>query len=281
MIPELIIIIAAAAVFILYILSIRPNRGRRDLLKNYEKTPVAHRGLFDNKTVPENSLPAFQKAAELGFPVELDVQITRDEKLVVFHDAGLGRMCGDRRRVTDLSYQELSGLRLLDTDEKIPLFREVLDVIGGRVPIVMEIKPEGDCIRTAALSSAMIREYKGEVCLESFHPFVLKWYKENHPEIARGLLSTDYFKIRNRLSAAKRFVLTNMMLNFIAKPDFISYNHRFSNQPSYRLCRALYKPVNAAWTIRNRQQMEKAAEVFSIIIFDSFIPEKEELCHPK
>ena len=270
----IVIIIVIAVVFILYLLSIRPNTARREVLRPFEETPVAHRGLFDNKTIPENSLPAFKRAVEAGFPIELDVQLTTDDKLVVFHDASLERMCGDDRKIYEVSYEELQKLRLLDTDERIPLFEEVLRVIGGKVPLVMEIKPDGRYLKTAELSSNMLKSYQGAVCLESFHPMVLSWYKKNDPDIPRGLLSTNCFKQVNNQPGIVKFLLTNLMLNFLASPDFISFNHHFKNLFSYRLCRALYHPVNAAWTIRSQKELDEASKTFSIFIFDSFIPKR-------
>lgn len=267
-----IIVIIAAALAVLYIMSIRPDTGRRECMAPFEKKPVAHRGLFDNVSIPENSLPAFQRAVENGFPIELDVQLTTDDKLVVFHDASLKRMCGDPRKVYEVSSDALCELTLLNTQEKIPLFEEVLALIGGRVPLVMEIKSDGRYERTAALAYEMLKSYQGAVCLESFHPMVLAWYKKNAPEIPRGILSTDFFKDENNQPAVVKFLLTNLMLNFIARPDFISYNHHFRDRFSYRLCRALYKPVNAAWTIHSQAELEKAAEVFTIFIFDGFLP---------
>ena len=269
------IIIAVIAVLaVLYLLAMKPNTKRRDSLKSFTEKPVAHRGLFDNITIPENSLPAFEKAVKAGFPIELDVQLTTDDRLVVFHDSALLRVCGDDRRIYEVSYRELQNLTLCDTEGKIPLFSEVLEVIGGKVPLVMEIKPDGRYEETARLSCEMLKSYKGEVCLESFHPMVLAWYRKNCPDIPRGLLATDYFKEENDRNIPERFLLTNLLLNFLAGPDFISYNYRYRNQFSYRVCRALYHPVNACWTIKSQQELEEAAAVFDIRIFDSFIPKE-------
>ena len=85
-----------------------PNRGRKEKMKVFEKQYIAHRGLFDNESeAPENSIPAFQRAVQQGYGIELDVQLTTDNRLVVFHDETLQRMCGFDKKLTDCSYDEL------------------------------------------------------------------------------------------------------------------------------------------------------------------------------
>ena len=275
MIPLIVILIVLAALCAFYLFAIRPETRRKERLRPFEAAPVAHRGLFDNPVIPENSMPAFRRAVEAGFPIELDVQLTTDDRLVVFHDDTLTRVCGDPRKIYEVAYEELQKLRLFDTDERIPLFEDVLALIGGKVPLVMELKPDGRHLETARRASEMLKNYRGEVCLESFHPGILKWYKDNDPEMIRGLLSTNYFREDDHHPAIVKFLLTNLLFNFLAKPDFISYNRLFRDQFTYRLCRALYKPGNAAWTIKSQEQLDEAREVFTIFIFDSFVPSRD------
>lgn len=271
----IILIVIAALLFIAYPLSLRPNIGRREQMKPFEKVMIAHRGFFDNKTeYPENSLPAFQRAVESGYGIELDVQLTTDEKLVVFHDASLKRMCGIDRKVTECSYTELQQYTLASSLQKIPLLDEVLSVIAGRVPLIVEIKPEGNCIRTAGFLNARMTDYDGIYCIESFHPLVVAWYRKYQPDVIRGQLSSDFMKENEGLSWPVRFLMSNLLLNFFTKPDFIAYNHKYCDQHSYRLCRKLYPVENAAWTIKSQAELERARENFQIYIFDSFIPQK-------
>lgn len=267
-----ILFILLILVSVLYVLSIRPCNSRRDRMEEFKSFYVAHRGLFNNKDIPENSMPAFANAVYHGYAIELDVQITKDDQLVVFHDKTLKRMCNDKRSVSKLTYAELDSLFLLNTGEKIPFFKDVLSLVSGKVPLVVEIKPEGRFIKTAELTDKLLSEYNGSYCIESFQPMVLKWFKEHSPEILRGQLSTVYTKKSLKKPWWMRFLLNNLMLNFISSPDFIAYNHKYKNRFTYRVCRAIYKPFNVAWTIRSQKELVNARDVFDLFIFDSFIP---------
>ncbi len=259
-----------------YLISLKPNRNRGDRFRPFEEGYIAHRGLFDNESsYPENSGAAFARAVEHGYGIELDVQITKDEKLVVFHDDNLLRMCGEERKVKDCTFEELQQYCLLTSKERIPLFRDVLDIIDGKVPVIVEIKSSYFWLETTKVTAEILDGYKGCYCVESFHPFVLEWFKRNRPETIRGQLSTDYFRDKHPMSFFVKFIMTNLLLNWKVKPDFISYNHIYKNQFSYRLLRKLYHIKNVAWTVRSQQELDEAEDVFSCIIFDSFIPRKK------
>ena len=102
--------------------------------------PIAHRGLHNNDTIPENSLKAFQKCIDKNIPIELDVRVTKDKQIVVFHDDKLSRMTEIDGYVNNIDYADLLSARLLKTNEKIPLFSEVLELVNGKVPILIEVK---------------------------------------------------------------------------------------------------------------------------------------------
>lgn len=264
------------SLIILYLFAIRPNTGRQTQVRPFEETYIAHRGLHANPNIPENSMAAFRRAVEAGYGIELDVQLTTDDRLVVFHDETLERVCGDNRKLHELTYEQLQELRLFGTEERIPLFRDVLDTIGGRVPLIVEIKSEGRYPRTTELTCDTLRVYTGKYCIESFHPMVLRQVEKLLPETLRGQLSTDYSKENVRRPAWQRFLLTNLMMDFLSKPDFIAYDRQYSDQLSFLLCRRLYRPVCAAWTVRSREQLEKGRAAFSIFIFEGFDPGSKE-----
>lgn len=258
----------------LYLYSIAPNKNRKNKMLDFEKQYIAHRGLFNNETdAPENSIPAFQKAVEVGYGIELDVQLTTDHQLVVFHDESLKRMCGIDKTLTDCSFDELSQYTLGKSEAQIPLLKDVLKIIDGQVPIIVEIKPEGDWKTTTKFTAKMLDKYNGCYCIESFHPLVVRWFRKHRPDVIRGQLSTNYFGDHLDQPWYQKFLFTNLMLNFITKPDFIAYNHLWKNNLSYTICRTLFPVENVAWTIRSQEELLKAKKTFDIIIFDSFIPD--------
>ncbi len=281
-IGEMFIVYIVCAVIVIvcgaFLFCIGPNRDRREKMRPFEERYIAHRGLFDNDgPAPENSLLAFKKAVEGGYGIELDVQMTTDEKLVVFHDEYLERMCGNGGILCEHSYEELQQYTLARSREKIPLLRDVLDIVGGKVPLIVEIKSEGKWKRTCELTAGMLDGYDGIFCVESFHPFAVGWFRKHRPAYIRGQLSTNYFKDESEKGTpwAVKFVLTNLLLNFVSRPDFIAYNHKDANVLSYRICRSIFPVENVAWTVKSPGDLERAEKVFRVIIFDSFIPDAE------
>lgn len=283
----LLLIACLLVLMLLWIWAIKPvkqNGQRSDQMKAIQEVYIAHRGLFSNQKrilaegedmaplAPENSLAAFRLAVEAGYGIELDVQLTKDGKLVVFHDKTLKRMCGIKKQLFHCTYEELQKYKLLESEEKIPLFQEVLEVVAGRIPMIIEIKPEGDCSKTAESLANHMKDYEGNYCVESFSPKAIAWYRKHKPEVIRGQLSEIFPKKKKAGEKIIDFLLTNLLFNFYAKPDFIAYHHKHKNQMSYRLLRKLYPVYNVAWTIRSQEELEEARDVFSIFIFDSFIP---------
>lgn len=265
-------LILLAAVLVLYLLCIKPNNTRTEKMKVFEKVYIAHRGLFDQAEAPENSMEAFRRAVDGGYGIELDVQLTADDRLVVFHDESLKRMCGVARKLWKCSYRELDQYHLLDTQEKIPLLQDVLKMVGGRVPLIIEIKREGNGIRTAEALSRHLNEYQGDCCVESFDPRILYWFRKHDPKILRGQLSTNFWLHEKKRPWYVKMFMTNLLTNFYAKPDFIAYNYKYANQLSLQICRCLYHTELVAWTVRSPEELEQARDSFRVFIFDGFLP---------
>ena len=152
----------------------------------------AHRGLHSrDKSVPENSAAAFARAAEAGYGVELDVQLSKDGQVVVFHDDTLDRVCGVHARVDELDYSELSGLSLCGSREHIPLFSDVLKIINGRGPIICELKSGKHNRELCEKTYRLISSYPGDICIESFDPTIVAWFRFHAPDIVRGQLASN------------------------------------------------------------------------------------------
>ena len=262
---------ALLALFGLYLLMILPKNSRRHRMRPFLRHFIAHRGLH-GAGIPENSMAAFAAAVEAGYAIELDVQLTADGKLVVFHDKTLSRMCGVKGALYKTNSSALARLSLQGSAEGIPLFFDVLRLVRGRVPLVIEVKTWGKYGEIAARMQRLLKGYPGPYCIQSFDPRILSWFRRHSPQTLRGQLSTDYYKSGTEAPFATRFFLTNLMCNFLSRPDFISYDQSYENQPSFRLCRRLFRPYCAAWTIRSAAQLQAARENFDLFIFEGFVP---------
>lgn len=237
----------------------------------------AHRGLHANdKGIPENSMLAFRLAVKAGFGTELDVRLSKDGRLVIMHDDDLKRMCGVARDVRDMTAAELDECRLLGTEEKIPYLEDVLPLFAGKTPMIIEIKPyRDDYTKLIEKVCAMLHKYPDvKFCIESFDPRVLMWLKKHRPDIVRGQLSCNFFHDSDvDLAPVLRFALTNLLLNFIAKPHFVAYRLEDRNQLSFCLCRKLWGVQEINWTVKNAREAEAAMRDDRLIIFEGFLPE--------
>ena len=253
----------------LYLFLIAPRMFRKPDRKPLFGVHYAHRGLYDNHSdAPENSLKAFQKAVEAGYGMELDVQLSKDKVPVVFHDASLKRMCGVDGNVWEYTLEELQKMRLKESDQTIPTFAQVLETIGGKTPIIVEYKMDVPDTKVCELGDALLQNYNGTYCIESFHPFAVAWYKKNRPEVVRGQLSMDYWKEEKYKGKVLYLLLTNLMLNVLARPDFIAYKHQDASQFSRKICRKL-GALSVTWTIKSKEDYEKVKDDFDLFIFDS------------
>ena len=255
----------------LYLYTIYPGTNRKDKMDAFLNIHYAHRGLFDNNTQPENTLSAFQLALDKGYGIEFDVRMTKDNIPIVVHDLNLFRVCGEDLNVSDLSFKDLQVLNLFSTNEKIPLLEDVLTMIDGKVPIIVEIKlNSGNDTSICEIITPLLDNYNGDYAVESFNPMILLWYKKNRPHVTRGQLSFDFFK-ENGAYSFINFLMKNLMLNFLTKPDFVAYDHRDRNNLSLLINKKIFKVPLVAYTIKSQSEYEKSKGLFDIFIFDSFL----------
>ena len=228
--------------------------------------PIAHRGLHDEK-YPENSIPAFIVAAELNYPIELDVQLSSDGVIVVFHDCNILRMTGVDRKLEDISSSELSSMRLNKTKYCIPTFEQVLQAIDCRVPLLIEIKNERKAGCLEEMLCLRLNNYRGEFAIESFNPSSLCAIKKLCPEFITGQLSKSF----EDMMVIKKLILKNCWLNFLTKPSFIAY--RLNDIPTKVIIRAKSRGlIICCWTVKTEDDRRKAVLYCDNYIFENIRP---------
>ncbi|MBP3479176.1 MAG: glycerophosphodiester phosphodiesterase [Oscillospiraceae bacterium] len=257
---------------ILYVFALRCRKGHKGL-QSLQGWAYAHRGLHGNG-VPENSMQAFRLALEHGYGIELDVHLMADGELAVIHDPSLKRTAGVDVMIEDLTKADLVRYNLEGTDEKIPLFSEVLDLFSGKAPLIVELKAERN--NHAALSEAvckMMDSYQGAYCLESFDPRCVRWLRQNRPDQIRGQLTENFVaNSKSKLPFVLKFILTKQLMNFLTLPDFIAYKSADRKRLGNFICRKLWGAQGVTWTIKTQEEFDDAVKGNWLPIFEGFRP---------
>lgn len=216
---------------------------------------IAHRGYWDvNNNIPENSLQAFQKAIDNNYIIELDVHVLKDNKVIVFHDDNLKRMTNVDKNLKDMYYKDIKELKLNNTNEKIPLLEDVLELVNGKVPIIIELKYDVKCGILEKEVIKILKKYNGKYAIKSFNPFSINYFRKKFPDAIRGQLSSN-FKDK-KMNKIKRLFLTKMLYNYISKPDFISYD--IGALPNKKIKKIRKNKLILGWTIKNEEDLKKA-----------------------
>lgn len=265
------VIIIISCLLALPLFLIKP-RQKRPEVTDFLNVDYAHRGLYKNvEGCPENSLAAFVAAVDKGYGIELDVQLTADGQVVVFHDFDLKRACQLDKLVTDLTYEELASFKLFGSQETIPLFSEVLELIAGQVPLIIELKIEQK--EVTPLCHAVrncLANYTGLYCIESFSPLAVADFRKKQPQIVRGQLSGNLYGRQGILY----WLLRNLWFNILSKPDFIAYELGCEKNFWLRLIKILYKTPLIAFTTQNLETYQQQKKFFTVQIFENFEPPK-------
>lgn len=259
-----------ALIFLLILFLLSPARPKPAVKAPFMHRSFAHRGLYSkDQSVPENSLAAFAAAKENGYGAELDIQFSADKQIVVFHDDTLKRMCGCEKRVDELTYSELCKLSLKGTAHKIPLFSEVLNLINGEIPLIIELKTGKSNNLLCDEAIKLLDNYKGDYCIESFNPAIVRRFKKKRPNILRGQLSAPPKTFKN-LSRFNAFVLGNLFCNVVSRPNFIAYNKN-KTSPFVKLAEGM-GAMTVVWTARPDDDIKFLQEANDAVIFEYFTP---------
>ena len=223
---------------------------------------IAHRGLHSDK-YPENSIGAFKMAIRKKYIIELDVHLLKDGTVVVFHDDNLYRMCGKRKNIKDFEYKELRNLKLLNTNYSIPTLSNVLKIIDGRVPVIVELKYDLKAGLLEKKVCELLDNYNGEFAIKSFSPLSIMWFKKNRPNYIRGLL------ISNKKRKFKEKLMHSFIPFILCKPDFISCNYLLYNNK--RIKKYMRKHPVIAWTVRTNNIYNNYKDKFSNLIVEKIL----------
>ena len=233
---------------------------------------LAHRGLH-NDTIDENSMQAFKRAVEHGYGIELDVHATLDNKIVVMHDLSTLRTTGVDLDVTKCTYDELLGIDLLLTKTKIPLLEDVLTMVDGKVPVMIEIKVENkipDNLLPAVLEVVNKFKHHGSIAVQAFNPFVVKNLRKAKTGVPVGQLMSDSLPGQSKIV---HFMYRTLLVLLISKPDFFNYDVQYISKK--RIQRRRKKLPLITWTIDTYEKYDCAKKFADNCIFEAIDIVKE------
>ena len=264
--PVILIVFLLVFVFLIKGRSGHPGMGA---LRNWK---YAHRGLH-GEGIPENSMAAFTAAKDAGYGMELDIHLMKDGNLAVIHDSSLKRTAGADVLIENLTLSDLNDYCLEGTQEKIPLFSNVLKMLDGKVPLIVELKShENNYAELCKAACDLLEQYNGVYCVESFDPRCILWLRKNHSDVIRGQLSQNYLRTDVKLPWIMKFCLQFNLYNCVTKPDFIAFDYSARKTLSNFLCRKLWGIQGVAWTLRNREDYDTACKEGWLPIFENFKP---------
>lgn len=227
------------------------------------KKKLFHRGKFDNVKVYENTMDAYKGAIDSTAPFEFDVQLTSDLQVICFHDTTLKRLFNREREVNDISYKRINKLR---EDLQVPLLKDVLKLVDGKVELMIELKNTKRKFNKILVEKVaeLLKDYKGKYVIVSFNPFLLSMYKKLDKKAYVGRILSEDAK-----GFVEKMIIKNNRFNFIAKPDFISYNiDNFSEDKIAKFKEKGYKIIG--WTLKDKTKEKELKKHY-----DNFIVENE------
>ncbi|MEQ5827748.1 phosphodiesterase [Sulfitobacter sp. NFXS29] len=239
--------------------------------------PLAHRALHDlSAGRPENSRAAVRAAVDAGVGIEIDLQLSADNKAMVFHDYALERLTPERGAVRLREASALAAIPLKGGDEGIPTLEEILDLIAGRVPLLVEFKdqdgamgPDVGPLETAA--AELLGRYRGDLAVMSFNPHSVRALARLLPDVPRGLTTSAYRPDEWPLPAATCDRLRGIPDYADTGSCFISHEADDLNRPRVAELKAEGAAV-LCWTIRSQAEEDIARQVAQNVTFEGYLP---------
>jgi len=237
--------------------------------------PIAHRGLHDAaRGVIENTASAAQAAMAGGYGIEADLQISADGEAMVHHDDALGRLTDGAGALRDMTASALAGVPFRATADRMMTLGDLLDLVSGRVPLVIELKSrfDGD-LRLAGRASAVLAGYAGPAAVMSFDPAPIIALRHRAPRLCRGIVALRRYRGAEwrRLTASQRLALPWLAHGRHSRPAFVAYRVDDLATLPPRAVRRLGLPL-LAWTVRTAQQRAIAARGADQAIFEGYRP---------
>lgn len=272
--PIIITVLVILILCLCYLFMIACARPSEQQTAPFRNLYCAHRGYYKkDQSVPENTLRAFERAVEHGYGVELDVQLTKDGEVVVFHDDTVDRETTFTGRVDSFTLEELQNMSLFGTHGdklNIPLFTDVMAVLDGKSPTIVELKSTENYPELCEKTLKILRTCKGPYCVESFDARIVRWFRLNAPDLMRGQLTERYAGWRGTLSPFRAFAMSHLWTNFLTRPHFIAYGSM--KQP---LALRLARPMGAFkvyWTEEPESDHDTLQKRYDCIIFQYYAP---------
>lgn len=225
------------------------------------KKPIYHRGKFDNKNIYENTIEAYTAAINDKSPIELDVRLTSDNQVICLHDNDLKRLFNRERLVSDISYKRINKLR---NDLQVPLLKDVLELVDGKIELMIEIKNLNSKLNKILVSKVyeLLKDYKGKYVIVSFNPFILNKYRKKDKEAFIGRIGSS-----NINGFFNRLIVEKHLFNFIVKPDFISYDVTSFDKERLKRYKAKGYRITG-WTLKNKDDVKSLKEYYDNFIIE-------------
>ncbi len=250
-------------------------------LKWLTQRPVAHRGLHDVQAgVIENTQSAVKAAISYGFAIEVDLQVSKDGEAMVFHDDTLHRLTTSKGKVIDRTVKQLKRVNFKDTKDRMWTLSDLLLLVRGVVPLVIEIKsPHDDVGPLEKRVAEVLSTYNGPACVMSFNPRSIITIKALAPSLTRGLVAGRFADIPEwaHLSEKERSKRRNLLYIFEADADFIAYHVKALPALAPWVTRTLLRKPLLSWTVRSEQDRRTVKRWADQMIFEGFVPDNPAL----